>query len=141
MRVCVTDFPEEAFDWRPAGDDSNSLAILTIHSLHSTRSWLSIATGQPLPERDRDSEFRVSGSSVSKVLALFDDMAADCAKLLEPSETIDWAAIRRTHARPNPDDDMKVPAAWALLHAIEHLREHVGQMQLTRQLWDQTQPP
>ena len=47
-------------------------------------------------------------------------------------------AIRRTHTRPNPDDDMKVPAAWALLHAIEHLREHVGQMQLTRQLWEQT---
>jgi hypothetical protein len=30
-----------------------------------------------------------------------------------------------------------VLAGWALLHALEHLREHEGQMFLTRQLWDQ----
>jgi hypothetical protein len=30
-----------------------------------------------------------------------------------------------------------VSAAWALLHALEHLREHEGQLFLTRQLWDQ----
>jgi hypothetical protein len=33
-----------------------------------------------------------------------------------------------------PDDD-PVTAAWALLHALEHLREHAAQAQLTRQLW------
>ena len=30
--------------------------------------------------------------------------------------------------------DEPVTAAWALLHALEHLREHVGHAQLTRQL-------
>jgi hypothetical protein len=30
-----------------------------------------------------------------------------------------------------------MPAAWALMHALEHLREHLGHMALTRQLWEQ----
>lgn len=39
----------------------------------------------------------------------------------------------QTHARMSGGAE-QVSAAWALLHALEHLREHVGQMQLTRQL-------
>jgi hypothetical protein len=27
--------------------------------------------------------------------------------------------------------------AWALLHALEHTTLHLGQIQLTRQLWEQ----
>jgi hypothetical protein len=29
-----------------------------------------------------------------------------------------------------------VPASWAVLHAIEHLREHIAHVGLTRQLWE-----
>jgi uncharacterized damage-inducible protein DinB len=136
MRACIAGFPKEALNWKPAGEDSNSVAVLTVHSLHSTRSWLSIATGEPLPERDRASEFRVEAEDNVGLFGVFDEMASDCLALLEPSQSVDWATIRRTHSRPNPEDDTKVPAAWALLHAIEHLREHLGQLQLTRQLWD-----
>jgi len=135
MRECIAAVPPEALDWKPAGDDSNSVAVLTVHSLHSTRSWLSIATGEPLPQRDRDSEFRVSASDNNSLFTLFDQMVADCMSLLEPSRSVDWAAMRETHTRPNPEDDWQVPAAWALLHAIEHVREHLGQMQLTQQMW------
>ena len=28
--------------------------------------------------------------------------------------------------------------AWALLHALEHTTLHLGQIQLTRQLWEQS---
>jgi uncharacterized protein DUF664 len=38
--------------------------------------------------------------------------------------------------RTDPRTGEQVTAGWALLHAIEHLREHVGHAQLTRQLWD-----
>jgi len=27
--------------------------------------------------------------------------------------------------------------AWALLHALDHTAQHLGHMQITRQLWDQ----
>jgi len=135
MRTCIGGFPKEALNWKPAGEDSNSVAVLTVHSLHSTRSWLSTATGERLPERDRASEFRVEADDNVGLFGVFDEMVSDCLVLLEPSQSVDWSAMRRTHTRPNPEDDMKVPAAWALLHAIEHLREHLGQMQLTRQMW------
>ena len=38
-------------------------------------------------------------------------------------------------ADPRTGDDTG-SAAWALLHALEHLREHVAQASLTRQLWE-----
>ncbi len=136
MRESIASFPVEALNWKPAGEDSNSVAVLAVHSLHSTRSWLTIATGEPLPERDRASEFRVSAEDGTSLFTLFDGIVADCLNLLAPSRTVDWGIMRETHTRPNPEDDWKVPGAWALLHAIEHLREHLGQMQLTRQLWD-----
>jgi uncharacterized damage-inducible protein DinB len=137
MRQTVAEFPPEALNWKPAGDGTNSVAVLATHSLHSTRSWLCTALGEPLPDRDRDSEFRVAADDRDSLLALFDDIASQCNTLLASPREVDWAAIRRTHARPDASDEVQVPAAWALLHAIEHLREHLGQMQLTGQLWDQ----
>ena len=111
------------------------MAVLTVHALHSTRSWLSVATGAPLPPRDRPSEFRASADGAASVHAFVEEMTRDCRALpAEPSST-DWGAVRRTHARPTGDDVEEVPAAWALLHALEHLREHIGRMLLTRQLW------
>jgi uncharacterized damage-inducible protein DinB len=137
MRQTVADFPPEALNWKPAGDGTNSVAVLATHSLHSTRSWLCTALGEPLPDRDRDAEFRVAEDDPGALVSFFDDIASQCSALLASPREVDWAAIRRTHTRPDASDEIQVPAAWALLHAIEHLREHLGQMQLTRQLCDQ----
>ena len=136
MRQTVAEFPPEALNWKPAGKHTNSIAVLATHSLHSTRSWLCTALGETLPDRDRDSEFRVAADNADSLLALFDDVASQCNTLLAAPRDVDWATVRRTHTRPDASDAIEVPAAWALLHAIEHLREHLGQMQLTRQLWD-----
>ena len=137
MRQTIAEFPPDALNWKPAGEDTNSVAVLTTHSLHSTRSWLCTALGERLPDRDRDSEFRVAEEDPEALLALFDEMAGQCTALFDSPRDVDWAAIRRTHTRPDASDAIQVPAACALLHAIEHLREHLGQMQLTRQLLDQ----
>lgn len=138
MRECIAGFPVESLNWRPAGEDTNSAAVLVTHSLQSTRNWLCVALAEPLPERDRESEFRVEATESDGLLRWLDEMSAECLALLDPSRTVDWAAVQQTHTRPNPQDDTRVPQAWALLHAIEHLREHLGQLQLTRQLWERT---
>jgi hypothetical protein len=65
----------------------------------------------------------------TELLAFVDRMAEDCRARLDDQEPFDATA-----SRPVPDDE-PVSAAWALLHALEHLREHVAQAQLTRQLW------
>jgi uncharacterized damage-inducible protein DinB len=116
---------------RPAGESTNGLAVLATHALASTRSWLALATGAPLPERERDAEFLVVVEDAATFLRTFDTLAAECRRLLTGRDAFDAAAVGtapwRTHGAEEP-----VTAAWALLHALAHLREHVGHAQLTR---------
>ena len=129
MRAAIDGASAEALNRRPAGDDSNPIAVLAVHALSSTRWWLSTALGQPVPERDRPSEFLTTVASADELLGLFDPIAADCRALLSTDVAFDPGAIR-----DDPRDGDRVTAAWALIHAVEHLREHVGHVELTRQL-------
>jgi len=136
LRRCVDAADAEALNWRPGGDDTNSIAVLAVHSLHSTRSWLAVAMGAPLPERDREAEFLASVAGAGELLALAGPVGDDCRALLSRPAPDTWQVPRRTHPRPAADAPRDVTAAWALVHAVEHLREHTGQMLLTRQLCD-----
>jgi uncharacterized damage-inducible protein DinB len=127
--------PGEALDWKPAGADTNSIAVLVTHVLHSTRSWMSVAVGAQLPDRDRDSEFAVKSDDAGALTEFAHDFGRQIMGVLESVDEVDWTAARKTHARPG-DAPETVPASWALLHAIEHLREHVAHVGLTRQLWE-----
>jgi hypothetical protein len=127
--------PQEGLNWRPGPEDTNSIAVLVTHALNSTRSWLCVAFGFALPKRTRDDEFVASAGWPVNFRLEAEGLAQDCRQLLEQAAEVDWSAIRQTHARPNPVDPDHVPAAWALLHGVEHLREHLGQVLLTRQLY------
>ena len=136
LRDAVDGLPDEAINWKPAGEDTNSVAVLVTHVLHSTRSWISTAVGAPLPERDRDSEFRVRSGDTAGLLGFLDDFGAQVLALLNNAGDIEWAANRKAHMRPSPDLPDYVPASFALLHAIEHFGQHVAHVSLTRQLWE-----
>lgn len=136
MSGAVEGASPEALNRRPAGDDTNSLAVLAVHVMHSTRSWLSVAVGAPRPQRNRDDEFIATMPDAAALVAFVASMQADCVRILDGADGVDWGAMRPTHARPNSDDATEVSAAWALLHALEHLREHTGQILLTRQMLD-----
>jgi len=136
LRAAVDGLPDEALNWKPGGEDTNSIAVLVTHVLHSTRSWISTAVGAPLPERDRDSEFRVRSGDTAGLLGFLDDFGAQVLALLNNAGDIEWAANRKPHMRPDPDLPDYVPASFALLHAIEHFGQHVAHVSLTRQLWD-----
>jgi uncharacterized damage-inducible protein DinB len=131
MRAAVAGAPADALNRRPAGDDTNAVAVLVVHAVNSTRWWLSVARGLPLPERDRPSEFLTTVADADELLALFDPVAADCRALLDTDATFDPGAIRE-----DPRDGDQVTAAWALIHAVEHLREHVAHAELTRQVFE-----
>lgn len=135
LRDAIDGLPGEALDWKPAGADTNSIAVLVTHVLHSTRSWMSVAVGAELPERDRDSEFAVKSDDAKALGDFMHDFSRQIMGLLEGVDEVDWTATRKTHARPG-DAPEEVPASWALLHAIQHLREHIGHVGLTRQLWE-----
>jgi DinB superfamily len=130
LRDAIDGLPGDALAWRPPADDSNPITVLATHGMHSTRWWVTIARGADLPHRDRPSEFVAESGSAEELTAFVDAMADDCRARLDPDEGFDPDALRTV-----PDDD-PVTAVWALLHALEHLREHAAQAQLTRQLWD-----
>lgn len=138
LRECVAQAPTEALNWRPGGADTNSIAVLATHTMHSLRSWMSVALGAPLPDRNRESEFRVTVHAMSELLAMVDALTADVERLLDGAKDgVDWAVMRKRHPRPNPSAHDTVPAGLALLHSIEHVSAHVAHMQLTRQLWEE----
>ena len=131
LREAIDGLSPEVLAWQPAGEDSNPITVLAVHGMHSSRWWLSIARGSPLPERDRPSEFVAESASDSELMSFVDSMAAECRTQLDAAKAFDPTAIR-----PVPEGE-PVTAAWALLHALEHFREHVAQAQLTRQLSQQ----
>jgi uncharacterized damage-inducible protein DinB len=136
LRTVVSGLPAGALNWRPAGDDTNAIAVLVVHALQSTRSWLAVAFGAPLPERDRDAEFRTVAEGTEPLLAFIDRLDDDLRALLDGAGSFDPAAQRVSHTRASSGAAEVVSGAWALLHAVEHLSEHVAHAQLTRQLWE-----
>jgi uncharacterized damage-inducible protein DinB len=138
MRRVIEGSNPQSLNWRPAGGDTNTVAVLVVHAVQSTRWWLSIATGAPLPPRDRPAEFREVIDDVDGVLARFDEVAADCRALLDTEAPFE-AGVARVAPSPSragrSQPSETVTAAWALIHAVEHLREHVAQAELTTQLF------
>lgn len=135
LRTTADGCTADELNERPAGGDTNPIAVLVTHALHSTRAWLSVAVGAAQPERDRPSEFRVVVDDPSAFMAWIDAMADDCRAILATDEPFDPAMDGVPTWRFDEHDDTEpepVTAAWALLHALAHLREHVGHAQLTR---------
>lgn len=133
MRSAIEGLPPEAINWRPPGEDTNSIAVIVHHAWHSTRQWLHVTVEAPLPDRDRAAEFEVSYDSADALIAALEQLTEECLALIARDRHIDPGSIR-THWDPN--SEIQFNAAWTLMHALEHLGEHVGHVGLTRQLWD-----
>ena len=143
MRAAIVSTPPDALNRRPAGEETNSIAVLAVHSMHSTRMWLSVAMGVEPPDRDRPSEFlaefAATAGGVDDLLASFDDLAGQVRALLAaPGAAFDPGAVREARTIGGVES---VTGAYALMHALEHLREHVAHMQLSLQVLGADQAP
>ena len=81
LRDAIAGLSSEGLNQRPAGEGTNSLAVIAEHALASTRSWLSLATGGPLPPRDRPAEFRAVADAMFP--ARGDELIGECLALLD----------------------------------------------------------
>jgi hypothetical protein len=133
MRKSIDGLPPDALNWKPPAPDTNSIAVMVHHSMLSTRQWFTVAVNEPLPDRDRDSEFEVEYKDAASLIAMLDKTAEECLALLSRDRNVDWSAV---YDHWNPEQDLKVSAAWAVMHALEHVGEHVAEIALTRQLWE-----
>jgi uncharacterized damage-inducible protein DinB len=124
--------PPAALDWIP-GPDMNSINVLVFHITGSTRYWIGDIAAQESSNRDRDAEFRVSDVEVEVLKKRLADNLEYARNALSKF-TIEDLQTTRESAR----NGRTFTVAWALLHALEHTTLHLGQIQLTRQLWEQS---
>jgi len=109
-------------------EEANSLYVLAVHSLGAERRWIHGVVGQRKIERDREAEFRARGDDLPALRALYDAVTRDSEEVLARLVASDLDAVR-----PEPQPH---PVRWCILHIVEHYNEHLGQMRLTRQLWE-----
>lgn len=134
MRAAVERLPAEGVNWRPPGDATNSIGVLANHAWQSTLTWFAVAVGEEAPKRERAAEFEVKYGSAEDLIAEIEHVCDECLALISKERgVIDWSEPRRHW---DPETKIELTAAWTLLHPLEHLREHVGHIGLTRQLWE-----
>jgi len=139
LESCHKDFikvldglPSEALDWSP-GMDMNSINVLVVHSMGAERFWIGDVAMQESSDRNRDSEFKAHGLNGDALKKQLDDTLAYTSQALEKLTLADLESLR-----PHPGNGREFTVGWSLLHALEHSTSHLGQMQLTRQLWEQS---
>ena len=128
LRKGVAGRSVEQLNARPAGGDTNSIAVIVTHALGSTRAWLSLAMGAPMPDRDRPAEFRAVADD--GFAAWTDDRIAECLALLDGTT---WDPVRVGTATWTAAQETRT-AAYAAAHALSHLGEHVGHLHMTLEL-------
>jgi uncharacterized damage-inducible protein DinB len=119
---------DELVNERPPGPETNSVAQLVIHCCGVTEFWLGcVGLGRPTT-RDRDSEFTAT-ATVAELHMLVDrnrDQAgADVRAFEAGATTTRHVAVRETLEGGDTSDTAVV------LHVLEELFQHLGQMELT----------
>ena len=122
----------DALDWSP-GPDMNSISVLIFHLAGAERYWIGDVVTQDPKERDRDAEFRVRDVGMDVLESRLADNV-EYARTNLDKLTVEDLETTRVSAR----NGQRYTVAWALLHALEHTTLHLGQIQLTRQLWEQS---
>ena len=127
IREQVEGVDRDALNWKPH-PDANSVVVLVVHTLGSEREMIR-AVRLLLTERDRPAEFKAEAEA-SDLIALLD--RAD-RELDEHVRALTAADL--TEMRPRGDRPPKPGLEW-MLSNYGHAREHLAQIQLTRQLHD-----
>jgi hypothetical protein len=127
LRQVVNSLSAEALNWAPV-PEANSIAALVFHTLGAESELVAAAAGIII-EHDGTSFFQFEATSAEELVTLIDRMEQEINGYLEQlrEDHLGRYITRRGHTESG---------AWWLLHAVGHTREHVGQAQLTRQLWE-----
>jgi hypothetical protein len=127
MAGIVGDLGDDLANRRPALPGANSAYVILRHCLGVMEFWVGQVVAGRVVQRDRDAEFRASGPVAALIVAAQDAKAsfrADAAKA-DPG-----APPRGTH--PDRGELETRTQGSALLHVLEEVTQHLGQMELTR---------
>lgn len=123
---------DTVFQWSP-GPEFNSIAILLRHLAGSERWWIGEAIGEIPSHRVRPSEFVHDQPSREEVLRAVEEARGLTRRVLAPLTMQDLQALTPpavTVGKP----PRRPTRLWALLHYLEHLGYHRGQVLLLLKL-------
>jgi hypothetical protein len=124
--------PEEALDWKPIQGQgelaTNSLAAMATHVAGSATYLIKEVVGGQSVHRDRPAEFEARGISVSALKTRLDGAVKTMEETLASLNDQQLDGDRKYR-------DRTAKVRWIVFHVVEHTAQHVGHMQLTRQLW------
>jgi len=127
MREHVRDMDHGTLNWKPL-PLANSIAVLLVHTLGSEREMIR-AVRSVTTVRDRPAEFRAEADA-AELLALLDQADRELDEHLGALTAADLMEMR-----PRGDHPPRPGIEW-LLSNYGHAREHVAQIELTKQLYD-----
>jgi hypothetical protein len=127
IRNVIQGLDQDALNWKPHSE-ANSIAVLVTHTLGSEREMLAAVRGVRIP-RDRPAEFAVEAGAreLGAQLDQADRWLADQVEAMTAGDL--------TADRPRGDQPARPGLRW-LLTNYGHAREHLAQMELTKQLYD-----
>lgn len=124
----------KGFQWRPSAPETNSIATLAFHTLgNAEENILEILCGQTV-NRDRASEFAIEGRIQPELEERWGELRRrlDQALAERSIETLDNI---RHHPRRGTITGREI-----LIIVARHAAEHLGQAELTRDLWLASRP-
>ena len=131
IKILLEGLPQEDLDWRPIQAEgelaTNSLAAMVTHVAGSGTYLIKEVIGRQPIHRDREAEFLTRGMNASTLKARLDAAAKVIEEVLSPLTVSQMEEDRKYR-------DRTATVRWVILHVIEHTAQHVGHMQLTRQL-------
>lgn len=127
-REVISGLDAEALNWKP-GDETNSITVLASHALDAERFLLASSVDATI-DRDREAQFQVEAAGPDELLSMIDQFERDIDGYLDQMTDASLAAEVERPGRTRT-------GAWWVMHAVEHSCEHVGQAELTRQMWQQ----
>jgi hypothetical protein len=127
LRTQVRGLDHGTLNWRPL-PKANSIAVLVTHTLGSQREMIRAVRSIP-SERDRDSEFRAEADA-ARLLEMIDESDRDLSEMIAAVTPADL-----TEMRPRGDRPPRPGIEW-LISNYGHSREHIAQIDLTKQLYD-----
>jgi len=126
----VEGLPPAALDWVP-GPEMNSISILINHIIGSEKYMIGDIAAQEPSNRNREAEFQAHGMELDVLKKRLADNLEYARTVVEKMSLQD---LESKHALPS---GREYTVAWGLLHGLEHATLHLGQIQITRQLWEQ----
>lgn len=132
MAAIVAATPLAGLNWRPslppAADETNSLAVLAVHSAGAEHFWFAEGIAAQPPTRQRAAEFSFVAQSAEQVLQALQAAAAESEPIL--------AALSATRLDETLTFNGRTRSVRGILqHVLAHYAMHLGHMQLTYQLW------